>query len=603
MISGYADSGRERRCVMLIISDAQIPQTGRPASPIPTNCGWIRDLNHSSFFESSGYDAFVLTSAELAWVDMRQSRKPLMSVPHRRHPDDHSLSMELFDTKSTVTTAFLHSRFNSLVTTHCFTSAEIPALLGPASRFHSPVPPDATVPVSFGLGILPCRAVARGDPDEATVERYLKNENLRFFTGFGIGKDLDVTQRVYASQNLCGHDPEFTLLVKPDSLRRSAPYVVEGSDDDADEGMELEMRGLSFEGTEQAEEAGIEFGNPCIGERVAGPIRLTTNFHKLYRHAFTDDVESLKTSTEEDAENTIEHSAAHLKALLLKRADKHDLGIISLLNLQQPARLYDHLERFETRIRALLAEDSLGEYQITSLIAFSSDNSEFLVPPADAVDSAARIPATISILPLYNKLLETWVTPLPEHTPGNARLRRERLCRMLATETWLSSIGLHLEPSTQDLPPVPDSQIDQTLLPSEPLLRIRTYANVGTRIALPEGLQGVLDRWEVGEDPWDYEYVPDEQSGGARKKMKKRGNSNRRKRGNEAGTARRSDVESWQNQIASQPPAIVVSSQPPPRGPGVGVSQTEGAAMSQVERGRNGGRPGLAARKKRKTGF
>lgn len=195
------------------------------------------------------------------------------------------------------------------------------------------------------------------------------------------------------------------------------------------------------------------------------------------------------------------------------------------------------------------------------------------------------------------------MTPLPEHTPGNVRLRRERLCRMLATETWLSSIGLHLEPSTQDLPPVPDSQADQTLLP-EPLLRIRTYANVGMRIALPEGLHGVLDRWDVGEDPWDYEYVPDEQSGGgARKKTKKRGSSNRRKRGDEINTARRGDVESWQSQIASQPPAIVVSSQLPPRGPGVGSSQAEGTVMSQVERGRNGGRPGLATRKKRKTGF
>lgn len=587
---------------MLIISDAQSPQTGRPASPIPTNCGWIRDLNHSSSFESGGYDAFVLTSAELAWVDMRQSRKPLMSVPHRRHPDDHSLSMELFDTKSTVTTAFLHSRFNSLVTTHCFTSAEGPALLGPANRFHSPVPSDVSVPVSFGLGILPCRVVARGDPDEATAERYIKNENLRFFTGFGIGKDLDVTQRVYASQDLCGQDPGFKLVGKPGSLRRSVPYVVEGSDG----GMELEMRGLSFEGAEQAEEAGIEFGNPCVGERVVGPIQFKTDFHKLYKHAFVDDVESFKTSTEEDVENTIEHSAAHLRALLLKRADKHDLGIISLLNLQQPARLYNRLGDFETRIRALLAEDALGEYQITSLIASSSDNSGFFEPPADTADAGARIPTTtISILPLYKKLLETWVAPLPEHTPGNARLRRERLCRMLATEAWLSSIGLHLEPSTQDLPPVSDPQADQTLplLLPEPLLRIRTYANVNARIALPEGLHGVLDRWEVGEDPWEYEYVPDEQSGsGARKKKtKKRGSSStRRKRSDETNSARRSDVESWQNQIASQPPAIVVSGG---GGPGAGSSQAEGAVMSQVERGRNGGRPGLAARKKRKTGF
>lgn len=560
-----------------MIPGVQSAQTSRPDSPIPTNCGWIRDLQHSVSFESGGYDAFVLTAAELAWVDMRQARRPLMSVPHRRHPDDHSLAMELFDTRPAVTTAFLHSRFNSLVTTHCFTSAETPALLGPPRRFLSPVPPDVATPVSFGLGFLPCRAVTRGGPDDA-ARRYLTDENLRFYTGLALGKDLDVTQRVYASQDLCGRDPAFQLVGRPSSRSRSAPYVVDNSDSDSDadgDGVEVEMRGLSFTGT--------EFGNPCVGERASGPTQLRTDFGALYQHAFTADVESLRTATEtDDGEHTIEGSAQRLKALLLKRADKHDLGIISLLNLQQPARLYDRLEDFEARVRALLAEDALAEYQITSLIA-SSDTSGFLVAPA-----AAASPVAISIMPLYSKLLETWVHPLPEHTPGAARLRRERLCRMLATETWLSSIGLHLEPPAPALPPAPAEQADTA---PEPLLRIRTYANVSTRITLPEGLLGVLDKWEIGGDPGDYEHIPDSHAGS--KKQKRRSSTRKRSGGTSGGGGGGADVESWQNNVASQPPAIMVSSQQLP--------SSSQVVMSQVERGRNGGR--LLVRKKRKTGF
>lgn len=546
---------------------------------------------------------------------MRQSRKPLMSVPHRRHRDDYSLNMELFDTNDTVMTAFLHSRFNSLITTHCFTSSETPALLGPPRIFHSPIPSDNTTPVSFGLAILPCSLTLRDTGIKTKAEQYLGDKDLRFFTGFGIGKELDITQRIYATKDLCRPDAEgreFKLVNKSALLRKSAVYVVDSDSDDDDEEIEIEMQGLSFEGKEQGEDARIpftEFGNPCIGERPTGSVQIRTNFNALYKYAFTDDTASFKTATDEDIDNSIDGSVRHLRALLQKRASKGDLGIISLLILRQPAHLYGRLEDFESRIRELLAEDALSVYTIKSLIP-ASDNSEFLVPPAD---TAERVPVNLSILNLYEKLLATWVQPLPKNTPGVARLRRERLCRMLATETWLSSIGLHLEPSPESLPPAsapppPQDASEATGEPPaclpEPLQRIRTYANVSTRITLPEGLQSVLDKWEVGEDPWEYEHVLDEQPGGGGVKKKK---SHRRKRGGAvvAAAARGSGVESWRNQIESQPPAIMVNSQPVLRvgSSGPRSSQVEGVVMSQVERGKSGGRPVVVVRKKRKTGF
>lgn len=544
---------------------------------------------------------------------MRQSGKPLMSVPHRRHWDDHTLSMELFETKDTVMTAFLHSRSNNLITTHSFTSSETPALLGPPRLFHSPISSDATAPVSFGFGILPCKLVALDDDSPHWVERkYIDDENLRFFTGFGVGKELGIAQRIYATKDLCKQGSE--SITQSKQRIKSAICVV----DSEDEAMEIEMRGLSFKGEDK----------PAPFTESGHSVQTRTDFNALYRYAFTEDTTSFKTVTDEDIENSIDNSVRHLRAILQKRASKGDLGIIPLLNLRQPAYLYDRLDDFETRIRELLAEDALSVYKIKSLVP-ASDNSEFLVAPADVTAVAGQTPLHLSIPSLYDRLIEIWVRPLPRNTPSAARLRRERLCRMLATETWLSSVGLHLEPSPESYPPPPPPPVPVLALPEgegegeteippeslpEPLQRIRTYANVSTRITLPEGLQGILDKWEVGEDPWEYGYVLEEQAGGRSGHVRNK-RSHRRKREKVAvsaavAAARGDGVDSWRHQIGSQPPAITVGSQPTAQA-GSSVpgqrdprsSQFEGGVMSQVERGKNGGRLVVAARKKRKTGF
>lgn len=542
-----------------------------------------------------------------------------MNIPHYRHPSDHSLSMELLDTNDTTITAFLHSRFNTLVTMHRFSHEENPTVLGTAKIVPSPIPTDATTPVSYGIAILPCRLFSRGKPDEV-AEKYLADENLRFFTGFGIGKELGITQRLYASQDLEASNSEFKLVLKTTdgigARGRSSRFVVEDDVNGDDNEMELGMRGLSFDADadEDTDVTFVEFGNPSVGDRsVITKPRI--DLGDIYKYAFIADQESLKTASDEDAENSIEASVRQIKAILEKRIDRGDLGIISLLNLRQPAHLYDRLDDLESRIRDLLDEEGLKEFKIKSLIPASAD--EFFPTHADSEDPVALIehqPVRISILPLYNKLLQTWVHPLPETTPGKIRLRRERLCRMLATEMWLSSIGLHLEPSPESLPPPPkplptaekienEAESPPEFLP-EPLQRIRTYANVSTRITLPERLQSTLDKWEVGEDPWEYEYTPDETG----VKKKKRNHHRRRSSAKKGDGGKRGDVENWSLQVASQPPTIAVSSQPPLKVKGqkvdhsqVGSSQVEVVVMSQVERGKHGGR--VAARKKRKTGF
>lgn len=63
--------------------------------PMDRNRNWILDL-HRAPANASGHEAFLLTSSDITWVDVRQPTRPLLSWPHRRHRDDVSLYLELF---------------------------------------------------------------------------------------------------------------------------------------------------------------------------------------------------------------------------------------------------------------------------------------------------------------------------------------------------------------------------------------------------------------------------------------------------------------------------------------------------------------------------
>lgn len=521
--------------------------------------------------------------------------------------------------------ALIHSRLNHLITSYRFSLTDIeqfPTFLGNPYIVPGPTPHDVSTPVSFGLTIIPCRLRQRGEPDEKG-EEYLNDENLHFFTGFGVGPKLEITQRVYTNK-----EGEFRLLMKEGKGKgrmrgAKSTRVVVGEED---EDMNIEMGSLNV----MEDDDDAESDTTATALRARGKARRLSEPSKkkhrdwridlgaLYSHAFIHGSQSLRTTTEDDPENSIPASIEHIKTLLTRRISRGELGVISLLNLRQPQLLYDRLEEFETSLKGLLLTDeSLQEYQIKSLIP-SSSSDEFFVTHTPPQDPSTTFPAHISIVPLYNTLLRTWVQPLPQNTPGKVRLRRERLCRMMATEIWLASIGVNLEPKPESLPaptPAPSSQDNDTVAPPEPALeplqRIRTYANVSTRITLPEGMSSVLSKWDVGEDPWEYEYTPDDGSGIKKKKRHHRRRASVKK-GDAAVNKLRGDVENWSLQMSSQPPAITVSSQPaqrqvPAASQGVmvviGSSQVDagGVVMSQVERGKHGGR--VAGRKKRKTGF
>ena len=245
---------------------------------------------------------------------------------------------------------------------------------------------------------------------------------------------------------------------------------------------------------------------------------------------------------------------------------------------------------------------------------------------------------------IYTRIFDGWVKPLPEHVAAKVRLRKERIARMIATETYLASMGVLLNPPSPPPPPleiqigeesqqdVPMSSQSPTLeqeadisstnantattkSPSDLLTSLRKYTDVvNVSRNPPEGLTRVLEQWELGEAPEDFEWTEE----GDVKKGKSRAGSRRsgaryKKRG--GATDDRHGISMSQGGFGgSQPARFAVSvrgaMQPTQVGAvassqsavGTGSQETgTGVAMSQVERGKFGGRKPV--KKKRKQGF
>ncbi|KAI5838985.1 RNA polymerase I-specific transcription-initiation factor-domain-containing protein [Morchella snyderi] len=534
--------------------------------------GYLLDLQRGPESASQTNDVFLLTSATLTWLDLRYSAKPIMSLPHYRHQNDFSLAMSLLHIDRTTINVLLYSRLNHLINSFRFdhnTAENFPITLGRPTTVSGLAPRDASAPVQLGLTVHQCPLKQHGHTDQKG-EEYLSDEHLRFFTAFSTGPDLEITQRVYSNKDL-------SITLHPDRGRevKSAYAIPPVAESDSDN-------------------EGVPPTLPPAEQRVG--------FRALYKHAFPRTDPTLRTASEDDSEHSIAAATAHLKAALTRRLTRGDLGIITLLNLHRPGMLYDSLDAFQTSVHTLLTTDpDLALYQLRTLLPSSAAAATATSNNLLAITTDTTSLPSINIEQTYTHILHSWVTPLPEHTPPRVRLRRERLSRALATDLFLSTLGVNLQPQPQPEPPGP-----------EHLLGIRTYANVSApRVTLPDNLAGVLGRWVVGEDPQEVEYVPDEEDEAARARRRRRKQLRKAREGGDDVGRLRGEVESWSlgmgSQLLQQPPAVVAvaATQGGSQGVGLPASSQVGpglGVMSQVERGRHGGRAPVG-RKKRRTGF
>jgi hypothetical protein len=279
-----------------------------------------------------------------------------------------------------------------------------------------------------------------------------------------------------------------------------------------------------------------------------------------------------------------------------------------------PSLLFDRLSDLGSGIDQLLNSHLLRHsYEVKMLLPCSASNSILL----------SNGPTDLSIDSLYNSLFNSRGVPLPESVPNRVRLRRERLARLIAVEVFLASTGVNLKPSEKQLAP-PKAALPTSLslsIPTpppgssqdpfssqrsniswpeleqknEPLQRIRAYAHVQTRISLSEGLDRVLDSWKIGEDPEEFEFFVDPEEGVPRYRRDRK-KIRRDKRQNGIRGYGGADIPKV---TGSQPPPLgmgIMSSQAAPQSSQINQSQTQ--VMSQVERGKHGGR-----KQKRRTGF
>lgn len=293
--------------------------------------------------------------------------------------------------------------------------------------------------------------------------------------------------------------------------------------------------------------------------------RRRTNLGDLYEHTYVQGEEAMQTAESADTYIT------ELKALLSKRRERGDLGVISLLNLHPPKTLFPDLQDIQVAIEAALHLETFSEFAITPLSTTTTDQ-------------------TPSAQETYDCLREIYLTPLPKDTDPKILLRRERLIRALALETYLASIGVHLLPQE---PPAPAPSEDQPIPIKESVEKIRTYANVDSLITLPPGMKNVLDAWTLGQDPRE----PGAGLGVAGA-------------GSESGSGRRRRRKSFA-EAGAKAVAVRVgrvgSSQPLPGTAmsAIGSSQSEMVISTQPERGVFGGSGAgrKVVRKKRRTGF
>ncbi|RPB04326.1 hypothetical protein L873DRAFT_1840759 [Choiromyces venosus 120613-1] len=283
--------------------------------------------------------------------------------------------------------ALIYSRLNHLITSIALSPTEtsIPTQLDPQTHLSLPyLHKSISTPLTYSISILPCKAH--------------KNPSLhsekQLFSAFSIGKDLALSQRLYSYS----HSP--------------------ANPDDSE---------VEDEGVQRRDEEGAKANSPKRDKVLlkelhdTKPSRRRTNLGDPYEDAYVQGEEAMQTAESADEYIT------ELKALLLKRRERGDLGIISLLNLHPQETLFPDLQATQTAIEGVLRPEHFPEFTITILS----------ITTTPAPHQSPNVQET------YDSLKNIYLATLPKGTNPKILLRGEKLVRTLAMETYLASIGVH----------------------------------------------------------------------------------------------------------------------------------------------------------------
>ncbi|KAF8469012.1 RNA polymerase I-specific transcription initiation factor RRN6-like protein [Kalaharituber pfeilii] len=554
---------------------------------------WVMDFCSDSVSDNSNH-ILLLTSSSLVWLDVRMPGKKLLSCNHYRHPDDISLKMEVFKIKESMT-ALIHSRLNPLVSAFQMAHTDgIPTWLDTPYLF--PIN-EKSRPVAFA--VLPARISSPSDSKADDV----------FVSCFHISTDLVLRSQIYTDGRDIGN-----LVLAPAHKNKK---------DNSEE------KDVHDRHQEDADSSGTE------GSEDQDPDCLHTDFSALYKYAFDDRIESFKTAADG---KVIDRFCTALVDSIHKEVEEGKKRVVTLFEAQQPSRLFDDLDSLSSAVEKVLTSNS------------DIESSSSLIPPSerypfggeDQLDDSNADQQELSIRKLYDRILEGWVKPLPLEVGSKVRLRRERLARMIATEVYLASKGIILMPKANNAVTQPPSQSTNpegpvtpkptvvghdspsATVPQDMLKGLRKYTYVINAAKNPTSMMSrILDQWELGEDPNNFEYGAEGQITAKRRhrvpKYKKHrgGPSEMNGLSLSPGSFKGQQpvqfaVSSASSQIArplAQPTQVMTgpSTQVQMRGsqavmasPGKKSNDGSRISMSQVERGKYGGRN---VKKKRKQGF
>lgn len=236
---------------------------------------------------------------------------------------------------------------------------------------------------------------------------------------------------------------------------------------------------------------------------------------------------------------------------------------------QQPAGISHIQTLWDLKHSDLLVDDIEATSELLYQLAFveadpAAEPFESAVPSQKttrlALGSVKSRVSNLSLLNIYNRIVEDWITPLSPSVPGKVRLTKEQLARRMAAEVALASRTIHVEDIPHqieldpqegqmlDLPmrgtrllsshvllassqtlsgssPVPESHLQILPSPSATpsvttgssflssiaalevcrLSKYTTFSKPGP-ITVPRPLNRILSHWNVGSDPTDYDW-------------------------------------------------------------------------------------------------
>lgn len=343
--------------------------------------------------------------------------------------------------------------------------------------------------------------------------------------------------------------------------------------------------------------------------------------------------------------------------------------------LRQQSEQISHIQTlWDFKHSDLLVDDIEATSELLDQLAFVEAD-----PAMEALDSTApsqRITRlalrisnwqaqNLSLLNIYNHIVEDWITPLSSSVPGKVRLAKEQLARRAAAEIALASRAMYVEEiplqsvlDSQEAQmwdiPVRGSRQDssQTLLGSSPMpeshsqifptpsatpsvttglsfsssiaalevYRLNKYTTFSkpAPITVPRPLNRILSHWTVGSDPADYDWIlmsrrifqldeeiDEEMTEKDRARMQRRAERHIRRQRREAAASQAAQLAS------SQAPEIISASQPQrsshltdnPSSGGVGSSQGQVTSIPPASQVVPGRFGGRPLKKKRKQGF